>query len=194
MLNNRIMKISKNYQKRAGFSMVEVLAVIMILAVLGSIGFGTFMLVNRNARVTQAEVMIENLTSQLEIRSKENFTDEQIQEMSDILEPGTFMPSGDGSSTSSENLYAYLSGDFDSNGIYEDGEGEPVIPELDPNYQGKGRYVNDRQELVDPWKTPIRYEFDPDGIQLNNNVEGGFDIWSAGPDKEFDTEDDINNW
>ncbi len=54
--------------------------------------------------------------------------------------------------------------------------------------------MNDKYELVDPWKTPLRYLYSEGGTGLKNNVEGGFDIWSAGPDLEFDTEDDINNW
>lgn len=183
--------------------MVEILAVIAILAILGGLGFGTYMLVNRNARITQAEVMIENLTSKLEERSRASFTEDQLANLSGVLESGTMLPSGDGLDGSSVNLYAFLSGDYNLNGSFDDGEGTPMIPELDPNYDGQGKYVNDSYELIDPWGTPLRYKFTEDGLGLNNNVEGGFDIWSAGPDLEFEgtnsdgedaTLDNITNW
>ncbi|MFC5049537.1 prepilin-type N-terminal cleavage/methylation domain-containing protein [Rubritalea spongiae] len=190
------MKILKQQARVRGFSMVEVLAVMVILAILGSIGFGTYMLVNRNARVTQAELMIENLSTSLENRVNERFTGDSLDalEASGILDGDSQYPSGDGSDGSSQNLYAFLSGDFKANGSYDAGEIEPAFPEMDPNYQGKGKYLNDDLEIIDPWRTPIRYKFHIDGEDLNNNVEGGFDIWSAGPDLEFDTEDDIKNW
>ncbi|MGJ8672479.1 type II secretion system protein [Rubritalea sp.] len=188
------MKILRKRQQRLGFSLVEILTVMVILSILGAIGFGTYMLVNRNARVTQAELMIENISSSLESRVNERFTDDQEQLLANLLDGDSRYPAGDGSEGSSKNLYGLLSGDYDMNGSYADDEGKPAFPEMDPNYQGKGRYVNDDLEIVDPWMTPIRYEFDADGLGLNNNVEGGFDIWSAGPDQTFDTEDDINNW
>jgi prepilin-type N-terminal cleavage/methylation domain-containing protein len=42
-------------------------------------------------------------------------------------------------------------------------------------------------EVVDYWGTPLR-------ICQNGNNAPGLDIWSAGPDEEFRTDDDIVNW
>lgn len=173
---------------------MEVLTVIIIIAILGAVGFGTYKLVNRNARVTQTELMIENLSSHLESRVSQGLSAEEALLAADLLDDESSYPAGDGSESSSKNLYGYLSGDYDLSGSYQEGEGKPAFPELNPTYEGKGRYVSDDLEIIDPWKTPIRYKFDVEGTGLNNNVEGGFDIWSAGPDMEFDTEDDIKNW
>lgn len=41
---------------------------------------------------------------------------------------------------------------------------------------------------VDPWGTPYAYEFP------GRHNPNGYDISSAGPDKQFGTDDDINNW
>lgn len=174
---------------RAGFSLVELLAVMVIIAVLASFGFGTYMLVNKNARVTQAKVMIENLTAAIEARSGQDFSATDLNDLSAILESGTRYPKGDGSDTSTDGLYAYLSGDYDSDGEVDD-DRNPMFSEIDPQYDGKGKYLNAAKLIVDPWQTPLRYEFPG----AKNNVEEGFDLWSAGPDKEFDTDDDIKNW
>ncbi len=41
---------------------------------------------------------------------------------------------------------------------------------------------------VDPWGTPYAYECP------GRHNPNGFDLSSAGPDKQFGTDDDINNW
>jgi general secretion pathway protein G len=40
----------------------------------------------------------------------------------------------------------------------------------------------------DPWGTPYLYEFP------GRHNPNGYDLSSAGPDKQFGTDDDINNW
>ncbi|MFC4994629.1 prepilin-type N-terminal cleavage/methylation domain-containing protein [Rubritalea tangerina] len=184
------MKTNKT-ASRKGFTMIEVLTVIAILAVLGGIGFGTYMAVNRQAKVTQCEVMIENVSSNLESLS---LSKADVAELGSMLDSESRMPTGDGGNTSTENLYAVLAGDYDLDGEVDD-DRTPAFPEIDPQYEGKGRYVNADLLIVDPWKKPMRYNHSSDpAANLNNNVVNGFDLWSAGPDGEFDTEDDIKNW
>jgi general secretion pathway protein G len=45
---------------------------------------------------------------------------------------------------------------------------------------------------LDAWKQPLRYEYPPSGNR--QSVTGKPAIWSAGPDRQDDTADDINNW
>ncbi len=171
------MKSYKNKPKRSGFTLIEILTVITILAVLGGIGFGTYMAVIRQTKSTQAEVMIENISSSLEARINQGLSKDDIDDLSGLIDPDALYPTGDGSDTSSENLYAVLSGDYTLSGEV-DQDRQPMFPQIDPEYEGKGKYVNKDLLLVDPWQQPLRYEFPGS----KNNVENGFDIWSLGPD------------
>jgi general secretion pathway protein G len=45
-----------------------------------------------------------------------------------------------------------------------------------------------KREQLDPWQNPYRYEYPP------RRQKEDPDIFSAGPDIIFDTEDDIGNW
>lgn len=52
-----------------------------------------------------------------------------------------------------------------------------------------GPYLDDDVLPVDPWGNPYQYGYPPE-----HNTRDFPDIWSAGPDGEADTEDDITNW
>jgi len=173
----------------------------------------------KQTKATQAEVMIENISSNLETRVNQGFSQEEQDTLASegVISSGEIYPSGDGSETSSEKLYAVLSGDYTLSGEVDD-DRKPMFAEIDPQYSGKGQYLmrqsadqlkNGRDAskliMVDPWNQPLRYEFDGTGTaQLHNNVENGFDIWSIGPDgADFgETNDDgedggldnITNW
>jgi general secretion pathway protein G len=55
--------------------------------------------------------------------------------------------------------------------------------------QWKGPYLeNDKELPKDAWGTEFQYEYPG----KNNRMKG--DILSAGPDRQFGTADDINNW
>lgn len=51
-----------------------------------------------------------------------------------------------------------------------------------------GPYLETNKALVDPWGTPYFYQYPG---QHNTDKP---DIWSAGPDRQPGTEDDITNW
>lgn len=51
-----------------------------------------------------------------------------------------------------------------------------------------GPYLEDPRMLLDPWGRDYMYE-----AQGRHN-EGGFDLWSKGPDGQDGNEDDITNW
>ncbi len=169
--------------------MIEMLTVITIIAVLAGVGFGAFMLVQKNAKIQQAELMIEVLSNSLEARVGEGFSKTELADLADVLDSASNLPAGGGSKTSTRGLYRMLSGDYNNDGRIDD-QVVPAFPEIDPEYEGAGRYVNDDRLVIDPWRNPMRYQYPG----VNNNVENGFDLWSAGPDGEFDTDDDVTNW
>ena len=80
--------------------------------------------------------------------------------------------------------------------VDHDGEYPPTSPGLealiapqanDPNW--KRPYLENSQALpVDPWDNPFQYEY-PGQHQSDKP-----DIWSYGPDRQPNTEDDITNW
>lgn len=59
---------------------------------------------------------------------------------------------------------------------------------LDNPEAWKGPYLDNEDCLTDPWGTELKYVFP------GKTHEGKYDIWSAGPDKQFDTQDDILHW
>jgi len=81
-----------------------------------------------------------------------------------------------------------------------DGEGSGILVKLlqgpVDNNNWKGPYMRFRLEdmdrddnILDAWKTPITYEYPQD---VYSNVP--YILVSAGPDRRFETDDDIGNW
>ncbi|MDR3233946.1 MAG: type II secretion system protein GspG [Planctomycetaceae bacterium] len=55
-------------------------------------------------------------------------------------------------------------------------------------------YVDSEKDLLDPWGTPYRYD---NSLAFNGVNQTGTQrpaLWSAGPDKADNTDDDIRNW
>lgn len=171
---------------------MEVLVVIAIIAVLAGLGFGTYLLMNQRAAENKTALMIENLSSSVEARRSQGFSAEELGALSSILDVNDTFPAGNGSDTSTGNLVSFLSGDYNGDGEVDD-DRAPAFKEIDPKYEGKGRYVREIggvHVIVDAWNNPMFYLYPG----VNNNVADGFDLWSAGPDQESGTEDDITNW
>jgi general secretion pathway protein G len=61
-----------------------------------------------------------------------------------------------------------------------------IKPPSDRQHLWKGPYVDSIPD--DPWNTPYQYVFP--GV-MN---PGSYDLRSAGPDRQFNTADDIGNW
>jgi len=73
----------------------------------------------------------------------------------------------------------------------DDGLAALLQPPTDERQAAKwdGPYLDDDVLPVDPWGNPYQYAYPPE-----HNTRDFPDIWSAGPDSEADTEDDITNW
>lgn len=159
---------------RRGFTLVELLIVIMIIMVLAGLTVGAIRLVMRMRDEAKAKVQIELLATALD-SYKATY--------------GVYPP-GDGSATSSEGLRTAL---YPPQGA---ADGDKVfLQQLAPsNGQGWGA----SGPILDPFKTfqdsggtkvQSSYRYRSPGTR---NLD--FDIWSFGQDGVEGTGDDITNW
>lgn len=168
-MNSSATKIPKY---RSGFTLIEVLLVVALIVVLAGLGLTSFNYVQNTKRSKQTLLQIKEMSAAI----------------SNMQMSRQALQGADGSEGSSVVLYQMLSGDANSDG------------QLDPDTQvfvqgmvgqtNKGKYtVSEQFEIVDPYGSPYRYQFPG---QRNPPKEA--DIWSIGPDKINNTEDDITNW
>lgn len=61
-------------------------------------------------------------------------------------------------------------------------------PAPDPKNTGNSVCLLKPSVLVDPWGSDFQYAYPA------QRSKDAFDLWSMGPDKRSDTEDDIGNW
>lgn len=84
----------------------------------------------------------------------------------------------------------------DHDGLFPDGNGDTVIQLLMTPEQTADSATPRAPYLestpLDAWKQPLRYEYPASGNR--QSTTGKPAIWSAGPDRQDDTADDINNW
>lgn len=82
-----------------------------------------------------------------------------------------------------------------NDGVYPQGDADTVVGTLmQPGVDKSGRELQPFISEVpkDAWGNPLFYEYPPSG-----NRQGVIDkpaIWSAGPDQQEGTEDDVINW
>lgn len=177
---------------RRGFTLVEMLAVIAIIAVLASIVIGSTVFVRDKQARNQARVQIDLLS---------NAIDEYKVDM------GYYPSGGSGGKGDSKILYRALYWDSNENGAGPDTDTTQkiYISELDPKSNKMGWTDGDKSEVIilDPWGNEYRYRAGKmdDGSPNPKAVNPDFDLWSAGPDgKTSDsgdnqyTKDDIRNW
>ena len=167
-----------------GFTMVEILVVIAVIAILATMTVGGLSFYQQKAKESRTEIFVASVSRALDdYRSDE----------------GSYPDDGaDGSETSTAVLYEVLFGD-------DDGDGQPdpdatiYLETLNPS--SKGAALNVRLDggdyiLVDGFKSPLRYR-----APGEQNVGSEFDLWSAGLDGETnlsnsgdETKDDLDNW
>jgi prepilin-type N-terminal cleavage/methylation domain-containing protein len=200
--------------RRAGFTLVEVLAVIVILAILAAFLYSNFASSIRTTERKATEILIGTIGAALDAVANEDG------DYPPSVFPAADVPDGGGTNCGIENVYAALwSGG--RNGFEIDTE---HLLNTDGDQSRKDLTdlpTRDLFELVDRWENPIAYfhhrdygdqhvylTMDPKtGEELENSVRArrdpktkdwyerrGFQLLSAGPDGRFGTDDDIANF
>ncbi len=184
---------------RKGFTLVELMVVMAIIATLASISLVAFNAVVRNAREKNTKLRIEAIEASL------------IEYLGDDVT--NVLPAGDGSTNPSE-LYEVLTGDLNKNWKIDDDEfgrmieliptiftdAAETIPYIDSSYV----HVDKDGVLYDDFGQVLRYYHDvATNRGAKNYFENGFDLWSAGQDMQTTGDstatgatmkDDIKNW
>ena len=170
---NHINKTS-SLRKSFGFTLVELLVVMVIVASLSAISFGIFFKLRDGSKVKETELLLKNISTNMEAVKAET---------------GVPFPI---SNSATDDLVKYLTGDedyFSAEGYQYFDNMKPAMPVLLED-GAQSKFVNDQGQLVDSWQREIEYihnDFQTGGIK--NNYENGFDLKSQGLDPDKDTDD-----
>lgn len=161
-------------KKQKGFTLMEMLAVIFIMAVIAGIMLPALRRVREGGRVTHARNEINQLIAAIQMYAEDwgnyppddgvNHLGAWGEEHNPDAEPGKY---------SSRNLLAEL-----RRLEYLDWE----LPQLIEENTGNA---------LDPWENPYRYRYNTPTVV---GLGVAFNLYSAGPDRKYGTEDDITNW
>ncbi|WP_176159469.1 type II secretion system major pseudopilin GspG [Prosthecobacter debontii] len=142
------LKIKQCRQTRsAGFTLVEMVLVLGIVALLVGAGIVSLVGVLDSGKKTRVKADLNTLTAALRSYETDNM----------------FLPS------SEQGLMALVQ--------------KPSSRPAPTNYTPKLKKL-----LLDPWGNPYHYR------RPGSKDKGGFDVYSAGPDGQPDSSDDIGNW
>lgn len=210
----------KNVKKVQGFTMIEVLVTLSIIAMIIALLFPLYTSVMRRAKEAEAQSMINQISAAL---------------TSYAHEFSVYIPDGDPSRHAVDTFYfdntAYTHGEALSLGLTNEfvrpyGTVRKAGPYLDWDYDRSGSGIG----VLDPWGKPYQYDelagetenvgadpgrgccehdLDGDGSTEDRSVTGGshnyysFDVWSFGANQtnengrrmaDHPSGDDVNNW
>lgn len=186
---------------RAGFSLIEMMAVVTIIVILASLVVGGTAFVREREAKNRAQVQIGLISKALE-EYKVDFGS---------YPPTQNSPKGEGNS---DELFKALYWDSD-----DDGQGAAVgntagdedqkiyLVELDPTNNKQGwtsGTPSATTKITDPWGKEYRYRsaLDASGKNNSNTMNPDFDLWTSGKDGETNpatpaqkvNRDDIRNF
>jgi general secretion pathway protein G len=155
-------------KRREGFSLMEMLTVVFIMAVLAGIMLPVLRKVREGGRITHARNEINQLIAAIQMYAEDWGT----------------CPPDDGAAAIGGWGAHYAEGEKASSSLIDalESEGCAEFPDI---------VIDSDGNLVDPWSNPYRYVFNS---AVLNGVGEVFNLYSAGPDMEYGTEDDITNW
>lgn len=136
-------------RKQRGFTLLEIMVVVVIMGMLSAIVATNVMGQKSKAEIETAKINIKNFQGALELYKLDNHV----------------YP------TTEQGLEALVS--------------KPTISPIPKGYNNDGYIVELTQ---DPWGNDYIY------LNPGNHNSKGYDVYSAGPDGEPDTDDDVGNW
>ena len=161
----------KNSCRKDGFTLIEILVVIVIIMILAGIIIGAAKYARTKAAASRAQAEIATMETALESYKNDNgvYPRSTITRL-DAMHNCT-------------NLYAALVAGPNNPKTYFT---------FKPN---QIRQVNSTStNIVDPFGVPYDYFNPPPGGKDTATNSTSFDLWSWGPDNQNDTADDIVNW
>lgn len=181
---SQTISIMHSYRTRAGFTLIEMMAVITIIIILASLVVAGMGFVNERQAKEKARIDIAMLSKAIEEYKLDNgaYPDGPEDNSESALEEST------------EELYdvLFLRG-YESQGTVEE---VPIyLPELDPRNSKQSwvqATINDTpgeelRTILDPWRREYFYRT---GV---NAMNPDFDLWSRGKDGDTDPDDPSSN-
>ena len=175
----------------SGFTLIELMVVMTIIAILSGIVLGTSNYANQKAMKGRAQAEIAALENALE--SYKNDKGQYPVSATQVHFPYNNPASIVGAKT----LFTALSGNSAGTGLIPDATNRAYFTELNEGKNGnvKKDTSDSTYYFIDPYGFPYCYISGNTAIQTNRAT---FDLWSLGPDAltEYakDKEDDIGNW
>jgi len=174
---------------RRGFSLIELLIVLAILVLLASLVAPRLLGSRDQAQIDATKTQINMLKQPLELYSLAMGTYPSSEQGLKALIEKPSADSGAGGDDGFGGEEDFGAGDEDLADLGDD-EGDSLEEGGDDsNSNWDGPYLKADKLPKDPWGSAYRYEYPG----RNNNV-GEPDIWSLGPDRKDNTDDDITSW
>lgn len=177
------------------FTLIELLVVVSIIVILAGLTVGISGYVQGKAAVSKAETQIKLLEMKLEEYAADANGFPEVDDRKGLAVYMMLFGDGlgpDGILSTTEANSPQLTG------IPSEGA-KVYLAELDPRSNKQKMLRMQRggdqaelipEALVDPWGKEWRFR----SGQQYNTMNPDFDLWSAGPDGKWDTQDDVRNW